>query len=59
MPIIHIGKMVFVPHHSSRQVELQNVYHVPELCMIQDSYNIPFGKVKTLPCEKISTFYTI
>jgi len=29
MPITHIGKTVFVPHHSSRQVELQNVYHVP------------------------------
>ncbi|KAH0703207.1 hypothetical protein KY285_017485 [Solanum tuberosum] len=29
MPITHIDKMVFVPHHSSRQVELQNVYHVP------------------------------
>ncbi|KAH0717088.1 hypothetical protein KY285_013119 [Solanum tuberosum] len=24
MPITHIGKMLFVPHHSSRQVELQN-----------------------------------
>ncbi|KAG5620743.1 hypothetical protein H5410_005961 [Solanum commersonii] len=30
MPITHIGKMFFVPHHSSRQVELQNVYHVPD-----------------------------
>ncbi|KAH0644478.1 hypothetical protein KY284_032362 [Solanum tuberosum] len=29
MPITHIGKTVFVPYHSSRQVELQNVYHVP------------------------------
>ncbi|KAG5616836.1 hypothetical protein H5410_016660, partial [Solanum commersonii] len=28
MPITHIGKTMFVPHHSSRQVELQNVYHV-------------------------------
>ncbi|XP_015163582.1 uncharacterized protein [Solanum tuberosum] len=28
MPITHIGKTVFMPHHSSRQVELQNVYHV-------------------------------
>ncbi|KAG5579532.1 hypothetical protein H5410_050159, partial [Solanum commersonii] len=29
MSITHIGKTVFVPHHSSRQVELQNVYHIP------------------------------
>ncbi|KAG5609100.1 hypothetical protein H5410_020381 [Solanum commersonii] len=29
IPITHIGKMVFVSHHNSRQVELQNVYHVP------------------------------
>ncbi|KAH0640168.1 hypothetical protein KY285_036754 [Solanum tuberosum] len=29
MPVTHIGKMVFVSHHSSRQVELQNIYHVP------------------------------
>ncbi|KAH0636528.1 hypothetical protein KY289_036443 [Solanum tuberosum] len=29
MPITHIGKTVFMPHHNSRQVELQNVYHVP------------------------------
>ncbi|KAH0669139.1 hypothetical protein KY285_025760 [Solanum tuberosum] len=29
IPITHIGKTVFVPHHSSRQVELQNIYHVP------------------------------
>ena len=29
MPITHIRKTVFVPHHNSRQVELQNVYHVP------------------------------
>jgi len=28
MPITHIGKTVFVPHHSSRQVQLQNVYHI-------------------------------
>ena len=28
MQITHIGKTVFVPHHNSRQVELQNVYHV-------------------------------
>ncbi|KAH0664433.1 hypothetical protein KY284_029364 [Solanum tuberosum] len=28
-PITHIGKTVFVPHHNSRQMELQNVYHVP------------------------------
>ena len=28
MPITHIRKTVFVPHHNSRQVELQNVYHV-------------------------------
>ncbi|KAH0645612.1 hypothetical protein KY290_034394 [Solanum tuberosum] len=29
MPITHICKTVFVPHHNSRQVELRNVYHVP------------------------------
>ncbi|KAG5619813.1 hypothetical protein H5410_005031 [Solanum commersonii] len=29
MPITHIGKMVFALHNISRQVELQNVYHVP------------------------------
>uniref|UniRef100_M1AT88 Copia-like retrotransposable element n=1 Tax=Solanum tuberosum TaxID=4113 RepID=M1AT88_SOLTU len=29
MPITHIGKTVFVSHNSSRQVELQNIYHVP------------------------------
>ena len=28
MPITHIGKTQVVPHHNSRQVELQNIYHV-------------------------------
>ncbi|KAG5582114.1 hypothetical protein H5410_052741 [Solanum commersonii] len=27
--ITHISKTVFMSHHSSRQVKLQNVYHVP------------------------------
>lgn len=28
MSINHIGKTVFVSHHSSRQVKLQNIYHI-------------------------------
>lgn len=30
-PITHIGKTVFVPRHSSRQVQLQNSYHVSSM----------------------------
>ena len=31
MPITHIGKTVSEPHNTSRQEELQNVYHGPRM----------------------------
>ncbi|KAG5609996.1 hypothetical protein H5410_021277, partial [Solanum commersonii] len=59
MPITHIGKMIFVPHHNSRQVELQNVYHVLGLplleirgdtiyarCQYGKAHQLPYGESK-------------
>ncbi|KAH0683677.1 hypothetical protein KY290_022301 [Solanum tuberosum] len=46
MPITHIGKTMFVPHHSSRQVELQNVYHVPGISKLKSYKCTNHGKEK-------------
>ncbi|KAH0650219.1 hypothetical protein KY284_030131 [Solanum tuberosum] len=53
MPITHIGKTVFVPHHNSRQVELPNVYHVPELLQesVQEALQPQLRRKTRLKCS--------
>ncbi|KAG5579441.1 hypothetical protein H5410_050068 [Solanum commersonii] len=49
MTITHIGKMMFVPHHSSRQVELQNVYMFQHVSYNKLKIMMQRSKLKGLP----------
>nr|CAD1829770.1 unnamed protein product [Ananas comosus var. bracteatus] len=35
LPITHIGKTIITPRFSPHQVQLQNVYHIPELAYVE------------------------